>query len=315
MTTIPPAATPASARPFTTAARTRAAAQRVPDMQRNTPLLPTALLLLAACGAASAHVLLPPGGAAAGSTYAAAFKVAHACEGAHATTALRVELPKGFAFVSAQPRPGWTLASSAQAVTWTAANAQAALPGTSPESFVVTGKLPSKPGTLWFHVLQTCDVGSADWAATPSAADPKPKFPAPHLDVLAPGVAAVDVRDAWARPTVPGQTSSGIFGRLAAPSGARLVDVTTPVGDAAIHEMKMDGNVMRMRELDNGVALPAGQTVELKPGGYHVMFIGLKAPFAKGQKVPATLVFEKAGKVDVEFMVDALGATEPSARH
>jgi copper(I)-binding protein len=72
---------------------------------------------------------------------------------------------------------------------------------------------------------------------------------------------------------------------------------------------------MRMRELENGVALAPGQTVELKPGGYHAMFIDLKAPFVKGQKVPATLVFEKAGKIDVEFQVDALGATQPSGQH
>jgi len=79
--------------------------------------------------------------------------------------------------------------------------------------------------------------------------------------------------------------------------------------------MKMDGNVMHMRELENGVALAPGQTVELKPGGFHVMFIGLKAPFVKDQRVPATLVFEKAGKVDVEFTVEALGAAAPSGAH
>ena len=75
--------------------------------------------------------------------------------------------------------------------------------------------------------------------------------------------------------------------------------------------MKMDGAVMRMRALENGIALPPGQTVELKPGSYHVMFFGLKAPFVKDRQVPATLVFEKAGRIDVEFQVEALGATRP----
>jgi copper(I)-binding protein len=128
----------------------------------------------------------------------------------------------------------------------------------------------------------------------------------------------IEVRHPWSRATPATAPSAGGFLTVVNKGDGpdRLVAVQSPAADQVqIHDMKMDGNVMRMRELDNGLAVPAGQTVELKPGGYHVMFIGLKAPFAKGQKVPATLVFEKAGKVDVEFMVDALGATEPSARH
>jgi copper(I)-binding protein len=129
---------------------------------------------------------------------------------------------------------------------------------------------------------------------------------------------AIEVRHPWSRATPATAPSAGGFLTVVNKGDAadRLVAVQSPASDQVqIHEMKMDGTIMRMRELDNGVALPAGQTVELKPGGYHVMFIGLKAPFAKGQKVPATLVFEKAGKVEVEFLVDALGATQPSTRH
>jgi copper(I)-binding protein len=129
---------------------------------------------------------------------------------------------------------------------------------------------------------------------------------------------SIEVRHPWSRATPATAPSAGGFLTVVNKGDAadRLVAVQSPASDQVqIHEMKMDGTIMRMRELDNGVALPAGQTVELKPGGYHVMFIGLKAPFAKGQKVPATLVFEKAGKVEVEFLVDALGATQPSTRH
>jgi len=67
----------------------------------------------------------------------------------------------------------------------------------------------------------------------------------------------------------------------------------------------MDGGVMRMRKLAGGLALPAGETVTLAPGGYHVMFIGLKAPFRAGDSVPVTLDFQKAGSVTVEFRVQA----------
>jgi hypothetical protein len=129
---------------------------------------------------------------------------------------------------------------------------------------------------------------------------------------------SIEVQQPWSRATPATAPSAGGFLTVVNKGDApdRLLAVQSPAADKVqIHEMKMDGNIMRMRELDNGVALPAGQTVELKPSGYHVMFIGLKAPFAKGQKVPATLVFEKAGKLDVEFLVEALGATQPSAPH
>jgi copper(I)-binding protein len=73
----------------------------------------------------------------------------------------------------------------------------------------------------------------------------------------------------------------------------------------------MDGNVMKMRELEKGLEIPAGATVMLKPGSFHIMFVGLKAPFAKDTKVPVTLVFEKAGSLDIELAVEALGAAAP----
>ena len=72
-----------------------------------------------------------------------------------------------------------------------------------------------------------------------------------------------------------------------------------------IHEMKMEGAVMKMRELPNGLEIPPGATVELKPGSYHIMMTTLAKPFAKGDRVKASLTFEKAGKVDIEFAVDA----------
>ena len=71
--------------------------------------------------------------------------------------------------------------------------------------------------------------------------------------------------------------------------------------------MKMEGSVMRMRELEKGLEIPAGATVILQPGGYHVMFMQLKEPFKEGAKVPVTLVFEKAGSVDVVLTVNAMG--------
>lgn len=131
-------------------------------------------------------------------------------------------------------------------------------------------------------------------------------------------IGSIEVGHPWSRATPSTAPSAGGFLTLANKGGTpdRLIAIQSPAAkQVELHEMKMDGNVMRMRELENGVALAPGQTVELKPGGSHVMFIGLKTPFVKDQRVPATLVFEKAGKVDVEFIVEALGAPAPSGTH
>jgi periplasmic copper chaperone A len=76
-----------------------------------------------------------------------------------------------------------------------------------------------------------------------------------------------------------------------------------------IHEMKMDGGVMKMRELKDGLAIAPGASVELRPGSYHIMMMNLSRPLSKGEKVKGSLTFEKAGKVDVEFAVEAIGGS------
>lgn len=259
---------------------------------KNTRLAFTCLPLAFAAAAAQAHVTLPPGGATAGTVYPAAFRVGHACPDATATTALKVRLPAGFTLVEAQPRPGWTLAVDATEVSWTATTPQAALQAKERTQFIVRGRLPAQPGTLWFKVLQVCDKGQADWSQQPAHETDKVEFPAARLDVLPAGVAPVDVRDAWARPTVPGQTSTGLYAKLVSGPGLTLVGGTSPLAAAVeVHEMKMEGDVMRMRALDRGLALPPGESVELKPGSCHVMVTGLKQPLAVGASLPVTLKF------------------------
>lgn len=105
----------------------------------------------------------------------------------------------------------------------------------------------------------------------------------------------VDVKDAWVRTAVPGQLATGGFMKITARENLTLVGVRSPVaGVAEVHEMKMDGDVMRMRALPAGLELPAGKTVELKPGGYHLMLLDLKQPLARGATVPVTLVLKNA---------------------
>ncbi len=113
-----------------------------------------------------------------------------------------------------------------------------------------------------------------------------------------PPAAPVKVDAAWARATVQGQQGTGAFMNLTATQATRLVSISTPVaGVAELHEMKMEGDVMKMRALP-GLDLPAGKTVQLKPGSYHLMLMDLKRPLAKDSSVPLTLRF-----------VDAKGAT------
>jgi hypothetical protein len=128
--------------------------------------------------------------------------------------------------------------------------------------------------------------------------------------------AQVTVSDAWVRGTVTGQQATGAFMQLKAPADAALVSASSPVaGVVEIHEMKMDGGVMRMSAIKR-LALPAGKTVDLKPGGYHVMLMDLTQPLKEGETVPVTLTFEdKAGRkqtVEVKAPVRALTAPAPA---
>ncbi|MCP5264151.1 MAG: copper chaperone PCu(A)C [Rhodoferax sp.] len=105
----------------------------------------------------------------------------------------------------------------------------------------------------------------------------------------------VEVRDAWVRTSVQGQSATGAFMTITARENTRLVGVASPVaGVAEVHEMKMDNGVMKMRAVEGGLALPAGKAVELKPGGYHVMLMDLKAALPKGSTVPVTLLLKDA---------------------
>lgn len=106
--------------------------------------------------------------------------------------------------------------------------------------------------------------------------------------------AHVQAENAWARASVKGQQATGAFVQLTAKEPLRLVGVETSAAAAGeIHEMKMDGDVMRMRAIE-GLDLPQGQMVELKPGGYHLMFQQLNAPLVEGSQVAVTLMFKDA---------------------
>ena len=127
----------------------------------------------------------------------------------------------------------------------------------------------------------------------------------------------VTVSDAWARATVQGQKATGAFMKITAKDNAKLIAASSPVaGVVEIHEMKMDKDVMRMSALPNGLELPAGKAVELKPGGYHVMLMDLKAPLAKDTTVPVTLTIQDAKGVKSKLELNIqVGMQAPMMQH
>lgn len=127
-------------------------------------------------------------------------------------------------------------------------------------------------------------------------------------------VGSVQIENAYTRATVPGQQAAGGFMKIENKGAAdQLVSASSPVaGEVQLHEMTMDGNVMKMRQVKD-IAVPAGGAVELKPGGMHLMFMNIKAPLTAGETVPVKLKFAKAGEVEVKMPVNAMG--NPGAGH
>ena len=127
---------------------------------------------------------------------------------------------------------------------------------------------------------------------------------------------SIKVEGAWVRATVQGQKSSGAFMNLTAKDGAVLVGASSPAaGIAEVHEMKMDGDIMKMRTVP-ALDLPAGKTVQLQSGGYHLMLMDLKQPLAKGSTVPLSLRFRDGKGVEstLELAVP-VGIAAPAHQH
>jgi copper(I)-binding protein len=125
----------------------------------------------------------------------------------------------------------------------------------------------------------------------------------------------LEVSNAWARAT-PGKAENGAaYLTIQSPTPDRLLTVSSPVArKAELHTMSMEGMVMKMRPLAD-LDIPAGQPVTLKPGGQHVMLLGLDAPLREGQSFPLTLTFEKAGTRTVTVAIEKPGAAGPVAQH
>jgi copper(I)-binding protein len=130
-------------------------------------------------------------------------------------------------------------------------------------------------------------------------------------------VGAIVVEAPWARATPGGAQVGGAYLKITntGTEADRLVGGSLPIAAAVeVHEMSMTDGVMKMRKLDKGLEIKPGQTVELKPGGYHLMFTGLREGLKQDQPVKGTLQFEKAGSVEVEYRVAPIGAQSGDAQ-
>jgi copper(I)-binding protein len=129
-------------------------------------------------------------------------------------------------------------------------------------------------------------------------------------------VGSIEVDNPWSRAVPKGAKVAAGYMTIknTGTETDRLVSGSTPVaGKFELHEMSMDNGVMKMRPLPSGLEIKPGATVELKPGSFHIMMMDLKQPIQRGKPFKASLMFEKAGAVDVDFAVEAVGATPTAA--
>lgn len=290
--------------------------------------------------AASAHVLLERREAAPGSSYKAVLSVPHSCPGSP-TVKLRVKIPEGFIAARPMVKPGWsveivkgpyarsytylhgmTIKEGAREIVWTGKLDPAFYDEFTFVGFVADTLVPGE--TLYFPTEQICEKGSYNWVEIPAAGQSPHalKEPSPSLLLVSDGRAmfragAMVVREPYLRATQPGARVAGGYMTVTNTGAApdRLIGGKLEgAGRFEVHEMTMADNVMRMRPLKDGLTIAPGDTVALKPGGFHIMGLDLAGAYAVGQKVKGTLVFEKAGRVEIEYDVRPLGA-EPEHKH
>ena len=307
--------------------------------------------MMLAGGIAFAHVTLETREAKAGTGYKAVLKVPHGCDGS-ATLKVRAQIPEGVIAVKPMTKPGWQietvkgsygrsypyyhgqqLSEGVKEIVWSGGK----LPDEFYDEFVFASFLASDlpEGRLYFPVTQECEKGEARWTEIPAQDQDAHalKSPAPAVVILAQHaghgsgsgaapagskvykIGSITIETPWARATPGGAQVAGGYMKITnnGKEADRLIGGSVPfAGRFEVHEMTMDGGVMKMRELPKGLEIKPGETVELKPGGYHLMFQELKNGLKQGETVKGTLVFEKAGKVDVEYRVGPIGGGAPS---
>jgi periplasmic copper chaperone A len=287
-----------------------------------------------------AHVSFENAQAAPDSTYKAVLRIAHGCAG-KPTLKVRIRIPEGIVAVKPMPKPGWKLETAKGAyVRAYQVNGEAISEGVTDivwsgslddghyDEFVFQARFTDayQPGaTVFFPVVQECDGVVEEWVQVPTEGQDAHslKSPAPGVRIVAAAGAAPTVLRAgsltldqpWSRATPGGAKVGGGYLRITNTGTApdRLTGGSFPLASKVeVHEMRLDGDVMRMKPVEGGLEIRPGATVELKPGGLHLMFVDLKEPLKEGQTVRGTLTFEKAGSVEVEYTVRGMGGAAPA---
>jgi hypothetical protein len=128
-------------------------------------------------------------------------------------------------------------------------------------------------------------------------------------------VGAIEIGSPWARATPKGAAVGGAYMTITnkGAEADRLMSISSPAAaQVAVHQMSMDKGVMSMRPVQGGLEIKPGQTVVFNPDSFHIMLMGLKQPLMQGERLKATLDFAKAGKIDLEYVVESMGAQGPS---
>jgi uncharacterized protein YcnI len=308
------------------------------------------LALLAA--PAAAHVSFDKDEAEIGKGYKAVLKIPHGCEG-EPTISVTLDIPEGYIGVKPMPKAGWKtettrgaysasyafyhgamLKDGVTSVTWSGGE----LPDDFYDEFTVNGFIARelKPGPLYFKVVQKCPKGELSWSEIPAqGVDPHSlKSPAANLTLVTAateghehhGAAAgkstpignLAIETPWARATPAGaKVGAGYLTiRNTGTEADALVAVEADfAGRSEVHDMTMTEGVMRMREVTDGLPIPAGGSVELKPGGLHVMFLDLKSGLKTGETVKVKLKFKSGAEGEADFLVAPIGAAGPEHKH
>ena len=285
---------------------------------------------LAGLHTAAAHAVFDRPLIGSGQIVRVSIAIEHGCNGSP-TTALRALIPEGLIVTNVFAADGvsvemkksrfernWSgphgnVSEGIKEIIWSGAAVPDKKRGEFPFEIFVSSDLPLGQ-TLAVPVIQNCENGSQSWieqAATPEAQD-QLKLPAPLLHVVKPEQAHLDIRNGRSRVTPNGAPVAGgyVTIRNFSDKPDRLVGASLPLAmRAEIHEMSMTDGIMRMRALDKGLEIPAGGTVELKQGSYHLMFIKPSRAFVEGEWIDGTLTFERAGTLSVRFKVEAVGGT------
>ena len=270
-------------------------------------------LLFTAQTAVLAHAALEQDRAHANSTYKAVIKIGHGCEHT-ATTGLTVLIPDGVIAVKPMPKAGWTLATQTKAYAKPYDYFHSTLTEGVREITWAGGNLPD----AYYDEFTFQAFIAKDVPADTKLFFPVVQSPAPSLLVVAAQVATPQsvkaggmiITAARSRVTPAGAPVAG--GYLTITNGGqqddRLVSASIEIADKTeIHEMATKDGVMTMRTLPDGLVIKPGETIELKPGSFHLMFLKPKRPLVEGEVLRGQLAFEKAGPVSVEFKVEGMG--------